>query len=874
MLQSPDFHLPSIQTIDDIESYSQIHKTINEVFYHSLNDQLSSIKREDKFNEINHLDKQHLVNSQVVERNEQHTNHHSTSDQSLDEFVNRCLIKDQLILDQPRLDKPRLDHPRLERLISDQSILDGPISNQSISDQLIQNQLIQNQPIQNQPIQDQSVNRQGVDNQSSSNRNDQCINSRSKSGRLASNQIDNLNETITSSTVDRNSISSNLPDRRPSDESQSTVNKINNLSVDECRLDSEEFAHPVCDSINKVNIVHKLPPIQYLFINQRFMNDDLNNEPSEDNQRSAINEPIQLKHPIDVLAGDKVSNNLTNNIVPSILSDSIMCDDLRSNKMFMDPNLLNNQQVFNHQFGLNQHFLNNYTCHYNRPFNSQLDAQFNTNHQPVRTVDQQVNNRFNAPFYQTIQSPTFNQITRPPVDNKLVRGSSLTHLNASFIYNKPTSYSYPSGLDTLRFQEHLFNHQNSIDGYHHHNLVGQNFIGHQSTNHQLSTGHECKLNYPSIDREKEFNVNTFDRKFPNQVSHTNGLSNGLADVRNLPNDFCRLNSICSNQRMNFSYPIHHNKVIHQPPINHHSGVKVHFQPNNEQKESQIPSIDSMPFKPFQINQTSIAHSNEQINRTNQIYRREDRQNYAYESSDLQQRPSSRSRKRPIDESEIVGEHRIKRSNGNISSNILIESIKHSNIDADYNLINRNGTSQIVSNDSDPMNANGNRTAKQQNHFRKIASEDRTVDMRTFHQFEPSRTSSMKRKKLRYKRDQLTGTSKLNHIRWKKFARNKSLQPEDLEQKRNLANTQERRRMLKLNIALDRLRQLMQSRFAHLDLSSFDTNSNSDSNSCNGTANPLSNCESSTNYKTKKLSKIMTLRLAIDYIALLSSSLKN
>lgn len=81
------------------------------------------------------------------------------------------------------------------------------------------------------------------------------------------------------------------------------------------------------------------------------------------------------------------------------------------------------------------------------------------------------------------------------------------------------------------------------------------------------------------------------------------------------------------------------------------------------------------------------------------------------------------------------------------------------------------------------------------------------------------------------------------IRWKKLLKNQSLTADDLERRRNLANKQERRRMLKLNKALDQLREVIPGDFVQKHEPRI--------------------------LAPKKLSKIKTLRIAIEYIAHLS-----
>jgi hypothetical protein len=94
-------------------------------------------------------------------------------------------------------------------------------------------------------------------------------------------------------------------------------------------------------------------------------------------------------------------------------------------------------------------------------------------------------------------------------------------------------------------------------------------------------------------------------------------------------------------------------------------------------------------------------------------------------------------------------------------------------------------------------------------------------------------------------DQLTSSTS-GRIRWKKLLKNQSLTPDDLERRRNLANKQERRRMLKLNKALDQLREVIPAEFVQKHEARL--------------------------LAPKKLSKIKTLRIAIEYIAHLSCHL--
>ncbi|RWS24077.1 Heart- and neural crest derivatives-expressed protein 2-like protein [Leptotrombidium deliense] len=70
--------------------------------------------------------------------------------------------------------------------------------------------------------------------------------------------------------------------------------------------------------------------------------------------------------------------------------------------------------------------------------------------------------------------------------------------------------------------------------------------------------------------------------------------------------------------------------------------------------------------------------------------------------------------------------------------------------------------------------------------------------------------------------------------WKKYSRNKEMSKAEIEKKRNLANTQERQRMRKLNNALELLRKAIPEEF-HM------------------------------NHPPRRLSKIKTLRKAIEYI---------
>ena len=88
------------------------------------------------------------------------------------------------------------------------------------------------------------------------------------------------------------------------------------------------------------------------------------------------------------------------------------------------------------------------------------------------------------------------------------------------------------------------------------------------------------------------------------------------------------------------------------------------------------------------------------------------------------------------------------------------------------------------------------------------------------------------------------TNSIECVRWKKFLKNPNLAVDDLERRRNVANKQERKRMFRLNQALEKLRRVIPNDF-------------------------VLQYESKSLSVAKKLSKIKTLRMAIEYIAHLS-----
>ncbi|RWS08647.1 hypothetical protein B4U79_10328 [Dinothrombium tinctorium] len=87
----------------------------------------------------------------------------------------------------------------------------------------------------------------------------------------------------------------------------------------------------------------------------------------------------------------------------------------------------------------------------------------------------------------------------------------------------------------------------------------------------------------------------------------------------------------------------------------------------------------------------------------------------------------------------------------------------------------------------------------------------------------------------------TTTTTPRNRRWKKYADKKNMSPDEVERKRNLANKQERKRMHRLNTALERLRQAIPPSFQ-------------------------------LSHPPRRLSKIKTLRLAIAYIMHLKQEL--
>lgn len=233
----------------------------------------------------------------------------------------------------------------------------------------------------------------------------------------------------------------------------------------------------------------------------------------------------------------------------------------------------------------------------------------------------------------------------------------------------------------------------------------------------------------------------------------------------------------------------------------------------------------------------------------------------------QEKLSQNCRKHSIDEPEIVKYQSRKRQILNADSCAQMNTIQSRNTDhlnLDFNLMNDCDSTNHLTVD------NANCCVQSNNRISNLLPLEQTR----------TRTNSLNRKRMRYKLFDQNIVQKHNRLRFKKLVRNKSLSNEVLEQKRHLANSQERKRMLKLNEALDRLRQLMQSRTSELNLSNDIRNLESSRDSLNQESNlhsPSSgssehSSNSSSNCKPKKLSKIVTLTSAIQYIRDLQSCL--